>query len=90
MACITKSSNRKASWGGVVLGEVFDVAVDNRKSLPTFGKWIGVNLPAENKRMIWIQLGFAHGRLILFRPNMPKSRTRSLIIGRFNSTEVVS
>ena len=49
----------------VVAGEVFDVAVDIRKSSPTFGKWAGFNLSAENKRMAWIPPGFAHGFLVL-------------------------
>jgi len=49
----------------VVAGEVFDVAVDLRKSSPTCGKWTGARLSAENKRMLWIPVGFAHGFVVL-------------------------
>ena len=49
----------------VTQGEVFDVAVDLRKSSPTFGKWVGEILSADNKKQMWIPEGFAHGFLTL-------------------------
>lgn len=49
----------------VVQGEVFDVAVDLRRSSPTFGKWVGEVLSADNKKQLWVPPGFAHGFLVL-------------------------
>ncbi|MGE7962618.1 dTDP-4-dehydrorhamnose 3,5-epimerase [Pseudomonas sp. NPDC089918] len=49
----------------VTQGEVFDVAVDLRKSSPTFGKWVGAHLSAENKQQLWVPEGFAHGFVVL-------------------------
>ena len=49
----------------VISGEVFDVAVDLRRSSPTFGRWMGDVLSGENRRMIWVPEGFAHGFVVL-------------------------
>lgn len=49
----------------VVRGEIFDVAVDLRRSSPTFGRWVGFRLSEENRRIAWIPAGFAHGLLAL-------------------------
>lgn len=49
----------------VIAGEVFDVAVDIRRSSPSFGLWLGVHLSAQNKRSLWVPPGYAHGFLVL-------------------------
>lgn len=48
----------------VIAGEIFDVAVDIRRSSPTFGKWVGEYLSASNNKMLWVPPGFAHGFLV--------------------------
>lgn len=49
----------------VISGEIYDVAVDLRRKSPTFGRWVGMRLAAENRQLIWIPKGFAHGFYVL-------------------------
>lgn len=48
-----------------IVGEIYDVSVDIRRYSPTFGRWVGVNLSADNKRQLWVPPGFAHGFYVL-------------------------
>ena len=49
----------------VIAGEIYDAAVDIRRNSPTFGRWVGLALSAENRRMVWVPAGFAHGFLVV-------------------------
>lgn len=59
-----QTQNTQGKLVRVTSGEVFDVAVDLRKSSDTFGKWVGFYLSAENRRQLWVPEGFAHGFLV--------------------------
>jgi len=61
----------------VVQGEVFDVAVDIRKSSPTFGQWVAEVLSGKNKKQLWIPEGFAHGFLCLSESSITQYKTTS-------------
>lgn len=57
--------NPQGKLARVALGAVFDVIVDLRRASPTFGRWFGIELSAENKRQLWVPPGLAHGFLVL-------------------------
>ena len=71
----------------VVQGEVFDVAVDIRHSSPTFGQWVGEILSTENKRLMWVSEGFAHGFVVL---SIPRSASTKLPTTMRRSTNAAS
>jgi dTDP-4-dehydrorhamnose 3,5-epimerase len=78
----------------VIIGEIFDVAVDIRKDSTSFGKWVSMNLSAENKKQLWIPEGFAHGFLalsedveIIYKTTQFYSKQHEKII-KFNDNEL--
>ena len=60
-----QTSNSQGKLIQVISGEVFDVAVDIRKSSPTFGKWVGEIISSQNRKQLWIPEGFAHGFYVI-------------------------
>jgi dTDP-4-dehydrorhamnose 3,5-epimerase len=60
-----QSQNTQGKLVRVLSGEIYDVAVDIRRSSPTFGKWVGVGLSAQGGQMLWVPPGFAHGFYVL-------------------------
>jgi len=70
----------------VVSGSVFDVAVDLRRSSPRFGKWVGVELSAQNHRQMWIPPGFGHGFLVTSDAADFLYKTTEYWIGEFDRT----
>lgn len=70
----------------VVTGSVFDVAVDLRRSSPTFGRWVGFELSASNKQQMWIPPGFGHGFVVLSEAADFLYKTTDYWIGQYDRT----
>ena len=73
----------------VVRGRVFDVAVDLRKSSPTFGRWVGTDLAEDNHRQLWIPSGFAHGFLVLSESRELPLQVHGLLCGGARTLHLV-